>query len=107
MIAIGRKNQLATIQHATRASDGQGGQTATWGTLGTAYVEVRPLSGREAQQAAQIEGVLATVVTMHFRDDVSVKDRLVIGARTLEILSAQDPDARRRDLQCLCAEIQQ
>src|SRR5689334_20672036 len=105
MTHSGRMNQLATIQTPTATSDGQGGQTITWGTLGTAWALVNPLSARETQLAAQMTGELTTGVTIYFRTDLSVKDRIVIGSRTLEIQSIQDPTARREELRLLCVEI--
>jgi SPP1 family predicted phage head-tail adaptor len=45
-------------------------------------------------------------VTIRYRSDVSVAQRIVWGSRTLEIGSIQDPDGRRRSLDLLCAEVQ-
>ncbi len=43
---------------------------------------------------------------MLFRDDVLVKDRLVMGFRTLEIQAVVDPDGRRAELVLTCVEVQ-
>ncbi len=105
MVPIGRRNQLVTIQHATEVSDGQGGTTQTWATLGREWALVEPISGSEGEIAEQMAAVLTTGVTIPFRTDVSVKDRIVLGARTLEIENVQDPTAFREELRLLCAEV--
>lgn len=104
MIGIGRRNQLLTIQRATTTRVGMS-QTIAWATLAKEYGAVTPLTGAETRQAAQLESVLATGVTIPFRADVKASDRIVVGSRTLEIQSLSDPTARRMELRLLCSEV--
>lgn len=55
--------------------------------------------------AAQVTAVLSTGITIWFRDDISVKQRIVIGSRTLQIESFQDPTGMRDELRLLCSEV--
>ena len=104
-IAIGRRRDLLTFQTATSTSDGQG-NVLSWSTLGTAYGCVEALSGSEARQAEQLTGVLTTGITIPYRTDLSVKDRIVFGSRTLEIQAIQDMTGRHEDLRLMVVEVQ-
>ncbi len=106
MKSIGRRNQLVTIQAIARTPDGQGGNAVTYSTRGQEWALVEPMTGAEAQMAAQMTATLTTGVTIPFRTDVSVQDRIVLGSRTLQVESVQDPTARREELRLLCAEVQ-
>ena len=104
--AIGRRNQRIRIEQPTLTSDGQGGNTKAWSVLAVTWALVEPLTQREAMQAAQVTAVLSTAITIIFRSDLSVKDRIRIGARTLQIESYQDQDGRKDELRLLCSEVQ-
>jgi SPP1 family predicted phage head-tail adaptor len=70
------------------------------------WAHERQLSGREALQAAQVIAVLSSVFEVHFRSDVSVKDRLIVEARTVQIEAIVDPTDTRRELWLTCSEVQ-
>jgi SPP1 family predicted phage head-tail adaptor len=67
---------------------------------------IEPLSEREALQAAQKTAVLSTAVTIVYRADISVKNRVRIGARVLQVESYQDLDGKKDELRMLCSEAQ-
>lgn len=102
---IGQLRTRIRIEQPTRTVDAQGGRSTTWATLATLWALVEPLSGREALMAAQVTAVLSTGITIWFRDDISVKQRIVIGSRTLQIESFQDPTGMRDELRLLCSEV--
>lgn len=104
-VAIGRRNTLVTIQRRTSVTDTQGGAAWTWATLAREWVLIEPVSARESALVEQMTGTVSTVVTMNFRDDLSVKDRIINGSRTLEIESIQDPTAYGEELRVLCIEV--
>ena len=105
MIAPGRLNQRVTIQQPVLTADGHGGNAVTWALRGVCSALVEPLSGREALQASQLTAVVSTGLTIWFRSDVSVKDRILVGSRTLEIESVFDPTGLREELRVLCSEV--
>lgn len=85
----------AYVLRATTASDGQGGQTATWGTAGTAACRLSPHSAR----AAGSEGVVGErvaafnerVITLPASTDVRQTDRLAVGSQTFEVTGLHAP----------------
>ncbi len=104
---IGELRQRITIQSLTPGSDGQGGTTRTPGTLvANLPASVLPVSGDEAIQSGQLTATLRTRVTIRWRSDLSVTQRITWGSRTLEIGAIQDPDGRRAKLELLCSEVQ-
>lgn len=106
MSSSGQKQKLVTIQKATRSSDGQGGFTTSWSTRCTVWAHERQLSGREALAAQQVTAVLSSVFEINYRQDVSVKDRLIYGTRTVQIEAVIDPTDTRRELWLTCSETQ-
>jgi SPP1 family predicted phage head-tail adaptor len=106
MASIGTKSGRVVIQKVTETGDGQGGKTKTYSTRCKVWANERPLNGREALLAAQVTAVLSTVWEIWFRSDISAKDRILDGARIVEIESYYDPDGRSRELYLVCSEVQ-
>jgi SPP1 family predicted phage head-tail adaptor len=106
MSSSGQKQKLVMIQQATLTTDGQGGHSTTWSPRCTAWAHERPLNGREAIAAQQVTAVLSSVWEIHYRKDISVKDRIVFEGRTLQIESIVDPTETRRELWLTCSEVQ-
>lgn len=106
MSTIGQKQKRITIQRATLTADGHGGSTVAWSTRCTVWAHERPLTGREALAAAQVTATLSSVWEIHHRTDISVTDRIVCGARTLQIESVVDPTNTRTDLWLAVGEVQ-
>lgn len=104
---IGNRNTRMRIEKPTLTSDGQGGHSTSWGLLGVVWGLVEPITQRDALQATQVTAVLSSAVTIVYRSDISAKDRILIGARTLQVESYQDRDGRKDELRMLCSEIQQ
>lgn len=50
----GRLNQQVRLQRLQKTPDGSGGFVSTWQDVATVWAEIRPLSGQEAQRAAQL-----------------------------------------------------
>lgn len=105
-MSIGTKSDRITIQRRAETKDTHGGNVVTYPTRATVWGFERPLNGREALLAGQVAAVLSSVWEIWFRADVSVKDRIVVGTRVIEIESFYDPDGRNRELYLVCAEAQ-
>jgi len=94
---------LLSIERATTAPDGSGGQTVTWARLCGWWAKVGSASGVE--QEARL-GRLTTVETFsyegRFDPRIAVTDRVNDGGRVLNIRSVTDPDGRRRRLTLVC-----
>ncbi len=103
---IAPKNTRARIEQRVETADGQGGHSVTYALRAVVDARARPLTGREALLAAQVTAVLSSVWEIWYRSDISVKDRIVIGTRTVEIESYYDPDETKRELYLVCSEVQ-
>jgi SPP1 family predicted phage head-tail adaptor len=106
MGSIGSKQNRVTIQRAVQTADSHGGSSTAWSTFVTVWAHERPLSGREAMQAQQVTATLNSVLEIHHRTGLSVKDRVLHGARTLEIEAIVDPTDTRKELHLFVSEAQ-
>lgn len=105
-MSIGDKQKRIRIEQQTATSDGHGGSTITWSPRCVVWAHERPLSGTEALRAAQVTAVLSSVLIIWFRTDVRATDRVMIGARTLQVESYYDADDTRKELTLICSEVQ-
>lgn len=81
---------VATVTRGTRVSDGEGGYTIAdpWPTVATVACRVSPL-GNAAQESTVGEAVRSIaqyVIHMPALTDVASGDRIVVGARTFEVV---------------------
>jgi SPP1 family predicted phage head-tail adaptor len=106
MGTVGSKEKRIRIEQQVAAADGQGGKTITYALRAVVHAHERPLSGREALQAAQVTAVLSSVWEIWYRTDISVKDRIRFKTRVVEIEAVIDPTDTREELHLLCSEVQ-
>lgn len=105
----GELRHRITIQRLAPAPDGRGGQGLAPVTRVANYpAQVLPAGARalERFQAGAVTAGLLSIVRMRYRSDVSVKDQIVFGARTLQIQNLQNPDGKLIELQALCSEVE-
>jgi head-tail adaptor len=96
----------AVIQRATETSTGDG-TSVSWATLSTVACRVSPLaSGANEALAggASIAAINQWTIWLPALTDVTVKDRIVVGARTFELsrVGARSYETAR---ECICREI--
>ncbi len=106
MGTIGEKRQRIRIEQQVSTADDQGGATITWALRCVVWAHERPLSGREAMQAAQLTAVLSSVWEIWFRDDISVTDRILYKTRVVDIEAVVDPTGTRDELALTGVEVQ-
>ena len=75
----------AVIHTATRASDGQGGQSWTYAASGTVDARLSPLQGDEVQLAERIAEVNAQILTVPQATSIDADDRVVYDSVTYEV----------------------
>lgn len=78
----------AVISRATLNSDGMGGNTETWGAIGTVTARLYPMaqrSDREMVTGGQIVSKSRWFVTMPNGTDVQPTDRVTMEGRTFEV----------------------
>lgn len=66
------------------------------------WAKVEPLAGRERLMAQQMGSTADVRVTIRYRSDVAVTDRLVWRGKPLDITSVADVGARRQWLELMC-----
>ena len=101
-IIAGSLREPLNIQRKATVSDGMGGQAIQWVTLATVRGDVRPLSGREAVQAMQLQASLTHRIYIRYRADLTPADRLVMRGQPLQIRAIVNVEMRNRWLELAC-----
>lgn len=101
-ITAGMLREPLTIQRKLAVSDGMGGQAIQWIDLTTVRAHVKPLSGREAVQAMQLQASITHRIYMRYRADLTPADRLVMRGQPLQIRSVINVEMRNRWLELAC-----
>lgn len=102
MARIGMLNERVTIQRYTESRDDLGGVTRTWGDLRSCAARVRPVKGREADDAGRLAAIETYLVDIRWWQGITPRDRLVWRGRVLNIRSVENRDERRRFLTMEC-----
>lgn len=93
-----------TITRRALVSDGAGGQTETWPTTITTTCRVAPVAASEAVLAGQQRIVANWKITLPANTDVRGEDRIVVGARSFEVVAIMGPETRESARIVLCQE---
>lgn len=94
-----------TIQAVTVTQDSFGQPTETWAAWGTAWANIKQLSGRELVNAQQVKGDVTHEFRIRYRDGVTVRQRLSFDGRTFGILNVNNVNEADVELRLLCKEI--
>lgn len=103
-LPIGALRRRVTLEAATRASDGAGGATVTWGPVAELWAYVRTVTGGEFSASDALSGRVTHEIWIRYRGDVGPDKRFSLGARVFDIRAAVDRDGRTRWLECQCEE---
>lgn len=76
MYRVGELDQRIQLQRRTRTRDGAGGSSSSWAAYATVDALVRPMSGRERENAARVEATAGYLVVIRYRPDVVEGDRV-------------------------------
>jgi len=79
----------------------------TWTKFATVYADIHPMRGTERFEAAQVAAEATHKVRLRYDNDVStldVRDRVIFGDRTFEIVSLVNRGERNIEVEMLCAE---
>lgn len=100
----GSLRHRVTIQQRAATQDGFGEPSDTWTDIATVWANVQPLRGEERFTAQQMQAAIDHKVTMRYRAPLSAQNRLMFGARILDIESVVNIDERNRTLEVFCKE---
>lgn len=96
----GPRNARVNFYRPTVTGQNTSGEDTVSNTLlGSAWVEIRSLRGTEREIGQQLAAEAQfMILTEHPLDEYTLqrKDYITWGSRTLDILSVEDPDQRRR-----------
>jgi head-tail adaptor len=98
MIDPGRLKTRLQIQAPVETDDGQGGVLRSYTTLATAWAQVTPLAARGAGAEVEADAEGATVkcrIILRGNFSLTLRHRLVDGARIYRIAAIRDADDRR------------
>jgi SPP1 family predicted phage head-tail adaptor len=98
----GPRNQLVRFYRPTVTGQNTSGEDVVSSTLlGSAWVHVEALAGKEFTRGQQLQAEAEFKITMdHPLSGFTLrrKDTITWGTRTLDILSCEDPTQRRREV---------
>lgn len=96
-----------TVTRPVMASDGAGGNDATYGTVWTGACRLDPATSRQPRERAlelRPSAVQEWIVTLDWNADVEETDRITIGARTFEV-TLPIVRSRQIDVRATCQEV--
>lgn len=101
-MSAGKLREPITIQRKQTASDGMGGQALQWVDLFATRADVRPVSGREAVQAMQLQASITHRIYIRYRADLTAADRILLRGQPLQIRAIINIEMRNRWLELAC-----
>jgi SPP1 family predicted phage head-tail adaptor len=101
-LTAGSLRELITVQRQSAQSDGMGGQAIQWDDLFVTRAQVKPLSGREALQAMQLQATITHRIYIRFRADLTTADRILLRGQPLQIRSILNMEMRSQWLELSC-----
>jgi len=103
-ITAGSLRETITVQRTFAQSDGMGGQAIQWDELFTTRAQVKPLSGREALFAMQLQASITHRIYIRFRTDLTVADRILLRGQPLQIRAILNMEMRSQWLELSCEQ---
>lgn len=104
-VTLGDMRERVQILTYTDTRDQIGGTVRSWTTLATVWARVEEMSAGEQYHREQIQTSAQFAVTIRFRADVTVNQRITWRGRRFEISGRPNPDERRRFLRLACKEL--
>ena len=92
------------LENAIETPDESGGFTRTWQALEEIWGKIETLKVTDEFTASRGAMQITHRITIRWRPDITGAMRLREGARSFEIVAAQDADPKRRYLNCQCRE---
>lgn len=105
----GNLRHRLTIQEATGKASTFGGSTENlWTDVITVWGSVRPMLGKEAEQAQHMVSEVSHTIKIRYPDPdtivVGSKHRILFGTRIFDVEYVLNEDERNRELKLLCFE---
>ena len=104
----GRLRHQVSVEQKSDTYLSTGEPTQSWTTfIASARAEIRQTGGTETRRGDQTEASTACRVAMRYADasEITAGMRVKTGTRTLDIVSAADPDGRGERIELACQEV--
>lgn len=99
------REKITITQKYEGAQNEYGEPTTAWNAYQECWARVEALRGNEFESVRQTWAEARLKVTTHYIPGIENEMRITWGARTLEILDAQDPNSMRERLVMYCREL--
>lgn len=100
----GQLNRRIILESPIEAPDGMGGVTRDHEVAETLWASVTPLSAREQFEAAQRGANVSHRIVLRFREGLSTRHRLRLGAHLFRIVTWRDLDGSARFVEIEASE---
>jgi len=106
MVFASLLNNVFTVTRRTRTSDGQGGFTIGYDSVGTVNGRIRPASSNEKEVASAARRDISHVLYVEADEDIERGDRVTCGGLTVDVVAVREPSLMGHHLEIDCLEVQ-
>jgi len=106
MVFASLLNNVFTVTRRTRTSDGQGGFTIGYDSVGTVNGRIRPASSNEKEVASAARRDISHVLYVDADEDIERGDRVTCGWLTVDVVAVREPSLMGHHLEIDCLEVQ-
>src|SRR5574344_1193291 len=101
---IGSLRKRLALQSETLVADGNGGQVASWTTIGNVWAEIVSINDRQAVSVSGANGRITHKIILRHRADVKSGMRFVLGSRIFTIRKGSVDDEAGKWLEVMAEE---
>ena len=101
---LGKLKSKISIMRNARVSDGCGGYSDEWIEVKECRASIRPLRGREIQEAQKIQQETTHNIIIRYFEDIQNSDRIRYKDKEFEVTSIINIDNKGVFLELLCSE---
>jgi len=105
MVRAGQLRHRLVFKALTQEQNEFGEATDTFTTYAILWGSIRPMSGRELENAQQITGEKTHMVKIRYNSSVAITDRFTFDSRTFEVVYILDRDERNIYMEIMAKEI--
>jgi SPP1 family predicted phage head-tail adaptor len=103
MLRAGKLDRRVHVQEdELGAANDSGQETPRWATKFVAWAGVEPVSGGETWNDFQVQDDEDYVITIRYRDGVTSRDRVKMGARVFAVKRVVNPEEAGVELHLFC-----
>jgi SPP1 family predicted phage head-tail adaptor len=109
-LAIGARIHKVRIETpGPVVSDGEGGFTQAWATVGAPWASIAPATARDLERlvAGTVQSTATHVITIDYLRGVTTAGRVIFNDRIFSITGVVNPEERNAELILTCEEVVQ